>query len=230
MCATISPAWPLCGCTGTFAIRGEAKLTIVVTGTNGKTTISALIAGVLRKEGKSVSLQRLGANHHAGVARCLLDAVDLFNRPTKDAVVVELDELISPWTSRRFQPDYVVISNLARDSMLRNAHPAYIAGRLKGGSGRIGPFRCDCQRGRPSELLFWGEGHRRLVCLGWRISTQTLCLPGRTTFRFARPAVGSRCTGTGITARWGSSTARSAAYMPPGGTTWCRKLTERATA
>ena len=108
----------------------KPKLTIVVTGTNGKTTISALIAGVLRKEGKSVSFNDWGANHHAGVARCLLDAVDLFNRPTKDAVVVELDELISPLDLPALQPDYVVISNLARDSMLRNAHPAYIAGRL----------------------------------------------------------------------------------------------------
>ena len=38
----------------------KPKLTIVVTGTNGKTTISALIAGVLRKEGKSVSFNDWG--------------------------------------------------------------------------------------------------------------------------------------------------------------------------
>lgn len=206
----------------------KPKLTIVVTGTNGKTTISALIAGVLRKEGKSVSFNDWGANHHAGVARCLLDAVDLFNRPTKDAVVVELDELISPLDLPALQPDYVVISNLARDSMLRNAHPAYIAGRLKealAGSAHSVVI----VNGDDPLSCFWGRVTGGW-CLGWRISTQTLCLPGRTTFRFARPAVGSRCTGTGITARWGSSTARNAAYMPPGGTTWCRKLTERATA
>ena len=60
MCATISPAWPLCGCTGTLRYVAKPKLTIVVTGTNRKTTISALIAGVLRKEGKSVSFNDWG--------------------------------------------------------------------------------------------------------------------------------------------------------------------------
>ena len=140
----------------------KPKLTIVVTGTNGKTTISALIAGVLRKEGKSVSFNDWGANHHAGVARCLLDAVDFFNRPTKDAVVVELDELISPLDLPALQPDYVVISNLARDSMLRNAHPAYIAGRLKealAGSAHSVVI----VNGDDPLSCFLGEGHRRLV-------------------------------------------------------------------
>ena len=117
---------------------------------------------MLRKEGKSVSFNDWGANHHAGVARCLLDAVDLFNRPTKDAVVVELDELISPLDLPALQPDYVVISNLARDSMLRNAHPAYIAGRLKealAGSAHSVVI----VNGDDPLSCFLGEGHRRLV-------------------------------------------------------------------
>lgn len=109
----------------------KPALTIAVSGTNGKTTTSSMIASVLTEEGKTVSYNDWGANHHAGHARCLLDAVDIFNRPTKDAVVIEMDELISPINIPKLKPDYMIINNLARDSMLRNAHPQYIQERLR---------------------------------------------------------------------------------------------------
>ncbi|MFR0733135.1 MAG: hypothetical protein ACLSHU_02010 [Oscillospiraceae bacterium] len=97
MCATISPAWPLCGCTGIScdtwrSLRDHCGHV----GTNGKTFGHHFRphCRVLRKEGEERLLQRLGPTIMAGVARCLLDAVDLSsNRPTKDAVVVEF------WTS-----------------------------------------------------------------------------------------------------------------------------------
>ncbi len=109
----------------------KPPLTIVVTGTNGKTTITAMIATMLREMGKTVAYNDWGANHNAGQARCLLDAVNIFNRPTKDAAVIEADELLSPINVPRINPQYMIVNNLARDSMLRNAHPEYIGAQLK---------------------------------------------------------------------------------------------------
>ena len=109
----------------------KPKLTIAVTGTNGKTSISSMVAEMLRKQGKTVSYNDWGANHHAGQARCILDAVSIFNRPTKDACVIESDELISPINIPRIKPHYMVVNNVARDSMLRNANPEYIAEQLR---------------------------------------------------------------------------------------------------
>lgn len=109
----------------------KPKLTIVITGTNGKTTVTAMVANMLREMGYTVAYNDWGANHNAGQARCLLDAVNIFNRSTKDAAVVEADELLSPINVPRIAPQYVLITNVARDSMLRNAHPEYIAERLK---------------------------------------------------------------------------------------------------
>ena len=109
----------------------KPKLTVAVTGTNGKSTISSMIADILEMEGKTVAFNDWGANHHAGQARCLLDAVNIFNRPTKDAAVIEMDELISPVNVPYVKPDYLIINNLGRDSMLRNANPQYIQGRLR---------------------------------------------------------------------------------------------------
>lgn len=108
----------------------KPKLTIAVTGTNGKTSISSMVADMLRRQGKTVSYNDWGANHHAGQARCILDAVSIFNRPTKDACVIESDELISPINIPRIKPHYMIVNNVARDSMLRNANPEYIAAQL----------------------------------------------------------------------------------------------------
>lgn len=108
----------------------KPKLTIVVTGTNGKTTISSVITDILRMQGMTVSFNDWGANHRAGQARCLLDAVNIFNKPIKDAAVIETDELTSPLDVPLIDPDYVIVNNLARDSMLRNAHPEHIFNQL----------------------------------------------------------------------------------------------------
>lgn len=108
----------------------KPKLTIAVTGTNGKTSISSMVADMLRRQGMTVSYNDWGANHHAGQARCILDTVSIFNRPIKDAAVIESDELISPINIPRIKPTYIIINNVARDSMLRNANPEYIAERL----------------------------------------------------------------------------------------------------
>lgn len=117
-------------CSDFLKYARKPKLTIVVSGTNGKTTISSMIADVLRQRGMTVTYSDWGANHHAGNARSLLDALDIFNRSTKDAAVIELDEIISPINVPKLRPDYLIVSNLARDSMLRNATPAYVEGQL----------------------------------------------------------------------------------------------------
>ena len=60
----------------------KPQLVVAVTGTNGKTTISNLVSNILNLEGKKVAYNTWGANYKAGQARCLLDAVSIFNRPT----------------------------------------------------------------------------------------------------------------------------------------------------
>lgn len=117
-------------CEDFLELVAKPKLTIAVTGTNGKTSISSMVADMLRRRGMTVSYNDWGANHHAGQARCILDTVSIFNRPIKDAAVIESDELISPINIPRIKPNYIIINNVARDSMLRNANPEYIADRL----------------------------------------------------------------------------------------------------
>lgn len=109
----------------------KPKLTICVSGTNGKTSISLLLADIFKKEGYRVAVNEWGANANAGHARLLLDAVDIFNRSTKDVAVIETDEMLSTFSLPQLKPNYFIVNNLGRDSMFSNANPEYIMSHIK---------------------------------------------------------------------------------------------------
>ena len=149
-------------CEDFLARVAKPRLTIVVTGTNGKTTISNMLAETLKKLGYKVAYNDWGANHNAGQARCLLDAVSIFNKPIKDVAIIEADELISPVNVPRLKPTYLIVNNVSRDSMLRNANPEYIADRLrKAAEGSPESIVVMCGDDPVSSLI--GENNRRVV-------------------------------------------------------------------
>ena len=119
-------------CDDFLRYAAKPKLTIVVSGTNGKTTISCVVAEILKQRGLTVSYADWGANDRGGNAWCILNAVSIFNRPTKDAAVIEMDELVSLRNLPQVKPNYLIVSNLARDSMLRNATPEFVERHLHG--------------------------------------------------------------------------------------------------
>ena len=93
---------------------------LVVVGTNGKTTVTNLIADALERAGKKVACNRTGANLDSGVATALMDA------GFADWGVFESDEL---WLARvlpHLQPDYLVLLNLFRDQLDRAGEIAHV--------------------------------------------------------------------------------------------------------
>lgn len=99
---------------------------ICVTGTNGKTTVTNMTAGMLRRLGYRVQENAMGANIATGVATVLVKSVSVFNRLRTDVQVFEVDERYSRLILPALQPDYLVVTNIFRDSLKRNAHPEYI--------------------------------------------------------------------------------------------------------
>jgi lipid II isoglutaminyl synthase (glutamine-hydrolysing) len=108
------------------AVRHPSRV-VVVTGTNGKTTVSNLLAEALEAQGLRVASNRSGSNLAAGVATALIGAVTWTGKSRADIAVMEMDERSAKLILPGLIPDVLVCMNLTRDSIKRNAHPAYIA-------------------------------------------------------------------------------------------------------
>ena len=107
---------------------GRPKTVISVTGTNGKTTVSNMLTDILERRGLRVMSNRAGSNITSGISTALIRNCDLFGRIRNcDMAVLEVDERASGRIYPYIKPDFVVITNLFRDSIMRNAHPYFIA-------------------------------------------------------------------------------------------------------
>ena len=100
---------------------------IAVTGTNGKTTVTNLICDMLQNDGLHVLNNREGSNINTGIASCLIKGSTLFGKSKYETCVLEIDERSAPRIYPYLHPDYLIITNLFRDSVMRNPHPAFIA-------------------------------------------------------------------------------------------------------
>lgn len=100
--------------------------TIFVTGTNGKSTTTNLIAHTIKSAEKTVATNSEGANMMSGVASTLIKNSNMFGKFNKEFLVLEIDE-------RSFRNIYKVlpaknlcISNLQKDQVQRNGDPDFI--------------------------------------------------------------------------------------------------------
>ena len=89
------------------------KGSVAVVGTNGKTTVTNLLADALQEAGESVICNRTGANLDSGVSTALLHA------EPSDWGVFESDELWLAKIAPQLKPRYVVLLNLFRDQLDR---------------------------------------------------------------------------------------------------------------
>ncbi len=95
-------------------LRGKLRCgSIVVVGTNGKTTVTNLMANVIEQSGQSVLCNRTGANLKSGIASALLQG-----RPS-DWGVIECDELWLAHVLPDLRASWVLLLNLFRDQLDR---------------------------------------------------------------------------------------------------------------
>jgi UDP-N-acetylmuramyl tripeptide synthase len=92
---------------------------IVITGSNGKTTTSRMIAEMARASGHRLSHNRSGSNLVQGVTSVAVNFATVFGRLPGDVLVFEIDEGTMPRVVPEIQPDVVVITNIFRDQLDR---------------------------------------------------------------------------------------------------------------
>lgn len=109
-------------------IRGKV---ICITGTNGKTTTSNMVTHILRKQGRKVVNNSFGSNMLGGIATALLTNCSLSGKVAADYVVLEVDERWLRFLTPDIHPDYLVITNLLRDQIMRNCCPEIVLSKIK---------------------------------------------------------------------------------------------------
>ena len=93
--------------------------TILVMGTNGKTTTSLLLRTILEDQGSTVAHNDTGANLINGLLTTLLNNTNLTGQSTADYAILEVDENILPLLLKECQPRMILGLNLFRDQLDR---------------------------------------------------------------------------------------------------------------
>ncbi|GAA4805639.1 MurT ligase domain-containing protein [Tomitella cavernea] len=108
---------------------GAGKRTVLVTGTNGKSTTNRMVAAALSSLGP-VATNADGANMDAGLVAALGEA------PAASTAALEVDELHVPHVADAVAPSAVVLLNLSRDQLDRVGEINAVERRLREGLAR----------------------------------------------------------------------------------------------
>jgi UDP-N-acetylmuramyl tripeptide synthase len=93
--------------------------TILLSGTNGKTTTTRMVATILRDDGYEVLHNRAGANLVTGLTATALARSTIVGHLAADIGLFETDEAALPQALAETQPRLVIIHNLFRDQLDR---------------------------------------------------------------------------------------------------------------
>lgn len=154
-----------------------AKGSIVVTGTNGKTTTSGLIAAILSQAGFRVWRNREGSNLVNGIAAALVIRSELsghLRRGDNTIAIFEVDEFAFPGVVRELQPRAIIINNLFRDQLDRYGEVDTVALRWRETLAGLSPDTilalnaddpsiASLSNGFPGKTIFYGIEDTRLA-------------------------------------------------------------------
>ena len=104
---------------------------IAVMGTNGKTTTNAILYQSLEAEGYKVISNRTGANMFNGIVSAFVLATEKDCTLQADYSCIEVDEITSLRVLPLLTPDYVLLTNIARDQIDRFGEVEMILQKIK---------------------------------------------------------------------------------------------------
>ena len=114
-------------CPNFLGILEKPETIIGVTGTNGKTTVSNMINDILTDNGYDLVNNKYGSNIDRGITTTLINAANLRGQTKKKLAVLEIDERSANKVYPYLTPNYLICTNIFRDSLMRNGHTEFIA-------------------------------------------------------------------------------------------------------
>ncbi len=118
--------------------------TILITGTNGKTTTARMVAKMLELAGFRVAHNRSGANMISGITTALVQAASLWSlngdgrAADHDIGLAEVDEATVPRAARELRPRLILVTNFFRDQLDRYGELRHVAALVAAGIGALG--------------------------------------------------------------------------------------------
>lgn len=117
-----------------FLARAVSRLpqgVVFVSGSNGKSTTTHMVVGMLRAHGLKVFSNPAGGNLPQGIASAVLADVPLDGVLRHDIAVLEVDEAFGGALARELQPHSVLLLNIQVDQLNRFHEPARVATMLE---------------------------------------------------------------------------------------------------
>ncbi len=175
---------------------------VMVTGTNGKTTTSRMLADVVRTAGWSPVHNRAGSNLARGIGSALVADATWLGEPRADGAVFEVDEASVVPVTRLIRPRVLLVTNLFRDQLDRYGELDTVARRMRAAASTLGaeatlvlnaddPIVVRVADGFAGRVLYFGIDDPGVAgALGQNISDLTHCPRCRTRLRYRRVVLG----------------------------------------
>ena len=106
-------------CPDLLARLSKNVRSVVITGTNGKTSSSRIVEQAFVEQGRSYFANRSGANLLSGITTEFVMNCTLGGKMKKEWAVIECDEAAAVKVFPQLQPQVVVVTNLFRDQLDR---------------------------------------------------------------------------------------------------------------
>ena len=123
--------WALRLCPDLLARLARNVKTVVITGTNGKTTSARIVEQAFHEEGRSYFSNRSGANLLSGITTEFVMNCTLGGRMRREWAVIECDEAAAVKVFPQLKPQLVVVTNLFRDQLDRFGEVTHTLGNIR---------------------------------------------------------------------------------------------------
>lgn len=186
---------------------------VAVTGTNGKTTTTAMISGIFDANGVRHITNKSGANMITGIATTFVEAVNLRGEGSCDWAVLEIDEATVGLLSEKIHPEILVVTNFFRDQLDRYGEIHSVIHAVLAGISRSPSVRLVLNADDSLCAFLGARSERECVYFGIEpgavppqkeadVSSASYCLFCRKKYEYSYRVLGHlggfRCTGCGF--------------------------------